>query len=145
MPVYELTHIFFSYDDTIIHSPKKLGFYTSADSANEAIQYYNKKPGFCDNPDAYSVRQRFVNGEITNTTVYEVIVYLHTTDYEFETAVELGLFSEVTVAENVLKEYCKKNICLVGSERIVAEQIINKCTLDKREWSEGFSVCGEVD
>lgn len=140
MTVYELTHIFFNYDDTLIHSPKKLGFYSSSDSANQAIQHFNKQPGFCDNPDNYSIRPILVTGEIINATVFEVLVYLHTTDYEVETAIELGVYNDMSVAENALREYCEKNIRLISSGSIVAERIINKCTLDKKEWIEGFSV-----
>ena len=140
MTVYELTHIFFCYDDTLIHSPKKLGFYSSAASANQAIQYFNKQPGFCDNPNAYSVRQRMVDGEITNATVFEVLVYLHTADYEFETVIDLGLYNNMDTAQNILISYCEKNVRLINSKYLNAEKIINKCILDKKEWLEGFSI-----
>ena len=140
MLVYELTHLFFRYDDELIHCPKNLGFYYSWESIGRAIQYYCTQPGFCENQDAFSVRERNVSGTITGDVVYEVLVYIHSEDYEIETQIELGLYGDENVAQDRLIAYCRNNAPLIGIQNLVVEKIVNKCIVERREWLEGFTV-----
>ena len=87
-----MTHLFYRFKDEPIYSPKGLGLYYSLESVRKAVEYFNTQPGFCDNQDAYSVRARDVVGDIANDFVFEVLVHIHSEDYEFETAIELGLY-----------------------------------------------------
>ena len=100
MTVYELTHLFFRSGGEPVYSPKGLGLFASAESAEEAVRYYKTQPGFRDAPDAFSVRRRPVYGEVSGGTVFEALVYLHSADYEFEVSAELGLFSAESDAES---------------------------------------------
>lgn len=65
MTVYELTHLFFRSGGEPVYSPKGLGLFASAESAEEAVRYYKTQPGFRDAPDAFSVRRRPVYGEVS--------------------------------------------------------------------------------
>lgn len=140
MVVYELTHIFFRYADKLVYSPKNLGLYYSRESVKQAVHYYSTQPGFCDNQDAFSARERNVLGNIVDDTVFEVLIYLHSKDYEFETEIELGLYGDEVSAQNKLIKYCRDNASLVNSQNLIFEKIINKCIIERKEWPEGFSI-----
>lgn len=138
MVIYELTHVFYYHDDSIVLSQKCLGFFGSYESAQSAICEYRKKAGFCDNPNSFSLRRRVIEGNGESETFFEVLVYLHSEDYEFEVQFELGLFADESMAEKVLSMYCLENSELLTSHQLVVEKIINKCTLGRREWIDGF-------
>lgn len=140
MIVYELTHIFFRYADQLVYSPKNLGLYYSRESVKQAVDYYSTQPGFCDNQDAFSVRERNVLGIIVDDTVFEVLIYLHSKDYEFETEIELGLYGDEVAAQNKLIQYCRDNASLVNTQNLIIERIINKCIIERKEWPKGFSI-----
>lgn len=140
MVVYELTHVFFRYADELVHSPKALGLFYSYESVKEAIEYYSTQPGFCENQDAFSARERNVFGNIMDDTVFEVIIYLHSECYEFESEIELGLYGDEIAAKNELAKYCTENAPLVNAPKLISERIVNKRIVERREWSEGFSI-----
>ena len=140
MVVYELTHIFFRYEDEFVYSPKNLGLYYSYESVKQAVQYYSTQPGFGENQDAFSVRDREVSGDIVEDTVFEVLVYLHSENYEFETEIELGLYGDEATAQNKLNKYCRDNAPLVNAQDLISEKIVNKCIVERKGWSEGFSI-----
>lgn len=140
MVVYELTHLFFRDADGLVYSPKNLGLYYSYESVKQAVQYYSTQPGFCENQDAFSVRERNVLGNIVRDTVFEVLVYLHSENFEFETEIELGLYGDEVTAQNKLKMYCRDNASLGNVQDLIFERIVNKCIVERKEWSEGFSI-----
>lgn len=140
MVVYELTHLFFRDTDGLVYSPKNLGLYYSYESIKQAVQYFSTKPGFCENQDAFSVRERNVLGNIVHDTVFEVFVYLHSENFEFETEIELGLYSDEVIAQNKLNMYCQDNAPLGNIQDLIFEKIVNKCIVERKEWSEGFSI-----
>ena len=140
MVVYELSHIFFRCANKLVSSAKNLGLYHSYESIKQAVQYFCTQPGFCENKDAFSIKERVVLGAVVKDIVYEVIVYLHTEDYEFEVEIELGLYGDEMDAQNSLAKYCIDNAPLVNVETLVVERIINKYTLERKEWIEGFSI-----
>ena len=140
MNVYELTHIFFRYEEETVSCPKKLGMFDSAENAKEAIRFFKSQPGFCDNKEAFSIRCRPVFGTVENLTVYEALVYYHTEDYEFEHGVELGLFGDRAAAEEAVSAYCEDNASLINARGIEAEKIVNARAIGKKEWVEGFDI-----
>ena len=140
MVVYELTHIFYRDPDGLVYSPKHLGLYFSYESVQQAVQYYCTQPGFCEAQDAFSIRERKVSGNIIGNTVFEVLVYLHSANYEFETEVELGIYDDEVTAYNKLNKYCGDNVPLVTAQDLIVEKIVNKRIIEKREWAEGFSL-----
>ena len=140
MIVYELTHFFHWFNGQLILEPLALGLYSSFSSTQQAIQYYITQPGFRDQPEAFSVRQREVNGIVEHQEIFETMVYFHTEDYEYEYSVEIGLFGDEAIAHEALSLYVRENMHLFNIPDLVAERIVNRCILDKREWSEGFSV-----
>lgn len=139
MVVYELTHLFFRDADGLVYSPKNLGLYYSYESVKQAVQYYSTQPGFCENQDAFSARERNVLGNIVHDTVFEVLVYLHSENFEFETEIELGLYGDEVTAQNKLNVYCRDNAPLGNVQDLIFERIVNKCIVERKEWSEGFS------
>lgn len=140
MTVYELMHIFHPYENSVLIEPINLGLYTSYNSIQEAIQFYKKVPGFCNCQNAFSIRHREVTGAIKHNTIFEVIIYFHTENYESEYHIELGIFGNENDAHAALETYCRENCALNGYDEIVIEKIVNRCILDEREWIEGFIV-----
>ena len=115
MTVYELTHLFFRSGGEPVYSPKGLGLFASTESAEEAVRYYKTQPGFRDAPDAFSVRRRPVYGEV---------------------------FGAESDAESAVAQYCTENTALVHARGIIAEEIVNRCPVGRRNWAEGFTVSG---
>lgn len=140
MVLYELAHIFYRYHSELIHSPKNLGLYSTLENAKRAICYYNELPGFCDNRDAFSIRERCVLGEIRDCCVFEAIAYLHSADYSFESEIELGLYAEESAAQTILQKYCSDNDLLIHATDLVFEGIVNRCLIDRKQWAEGFDI-----
>ena len=140
MIVYELRHIFFRSDDEVVYDPKDLGLYYSNESVRQAIQYYSTQPGFCDNPDAFSIREVNVAGSIVDDVVYEVVVYLHSADHEFEVTIELGHYGNEDAAQEKLNQYCTDNTLLINAKNLICEKMIGRCVVERREWSEGFTI-----
>lgn len=140
MIVYELTHIFHRYNHHLIEETAGLGYYASMDSIRQAVPYYITQPGFCDNPEAFAVRQREVKGAVENRTFFEAMVYFHTEDYEYEHTFELGLFGSEAQAQEAVAVFCRENSVLFNFRELIAEEIVNRCILDRREWAEGFTL-----
>ena len=141
MIVHQLTHFFHRVKGHLVFEPLVLGFYSSVDNVQKAVQYYISKPGFCDNTKAFSVRQLEVKGAFEGPGIFEVIVYFHTDDYEYEYTVELGLFGNEALAYEALTIFVHENRHLFDIEDLIVEKIVNYCILDQREWAEGFSTC----
>lgn len=140
MVLYELTHIFYRYNGELIHSPKALGLYSTLENANRAICYYNERPGFCDNRGAFSIRERRVLGEIRDCCVFEAIVYLHSSDYSFEAEIELGIYADEPTAQAELQKYRFNNDSIVRATDLFFEEIVNRCLIDRKQWTEGFDI-----
>ena len=140
MVIYELSHLFYRYEEELVSDPKNLGLYHSYESIRSAIEYFSTQPGFSENQDAFSVRKRNVIGTVVDNTVYEVIVYFHSEDYEFEYDIELGLYGDEAMAQSKLIEYCSDNTALLAVQNLVIEKIINKCIIDRKCWPEGFTI-----
>ena len=87
-------------------------------------------------------RRRPVYGEVSGGMVFEALVYLHSADYEFEVSAELGLFGAESDAESAVAQYCTENTALVHARGIIAEEIVNRCPVGRRNWAEGFTVSG---
>ncbi len=81
-----------------------------------------------------------MSGEVTDNTVYEAMVYIHTADYNFESTTELGLWGLEKDAKAELLKYCRHNKTILNASGLVVEKIINKCVIGRREWSEGFQI-----
>jgi len=141
MIIYELTHLFYQHAGEFVNSPKNLGLYYSYENIRHAIHYYTTLPGFCDCPEAFSIRERIVHGDVVDGIVFEAIVYLHSEDYEFENSIELGLYGDERIAQNKVIRFCEENRSLTSIPKLIIEKIVNKCFVEKREWSEGFSIC----
>ncbi len=140
MIVYELSHIFFRNEGSLIASPKSLGIFDSKESMEKAIQYFKLQPGFCDNPEAFSVQRRPVVGNVKDMTVFEAMVYYHTEDYECEFSVELGLFGDKNAAEDAVSTYCEDNVPLVNLQDLIVERIVNECVIGQKTCFEGFDI-----
>ena len=139
MTVYELDHLFVSADGTFYCDPKGLGMYSTYENALRAMESYKKCPGFQENPNGFSLRERPVLGAEGKNALYEVLVYFHTEDFECETTVELGLYGSEREAGKALEQYCGQTERLLRLDGMIAEKIINKIILDKMEWAEGFT------
>jgi len=138
MIVFELSHLFYQCDDEIMYSPKGLGLYSSRESATDAKAYFSMQPGFRENQNAFSLRERSVQGTVFDGEVFEAIIYLHSEDYEIEHVIELGLYGDALSAHQKLADYCKDNPSIIKGCSLIAEEIVNKCNLERKEWSEGF-------
>lgn len=140
MILYELNHVFFRNEGAIWGDSRNLGIYSSVEQVENAIRYYSTQPGFKDNQDAFSVRERPVIGECSDGIVYEAMVYFHSEDYEFEYTAELGLWGDEKTAAAKVEKYCADNSRLLNAKDIIAEKLANKCRIDQRTWFEGFDI-----
>ncbi len=142
MNVFELSHLYYLFEDTPCYSPKGLGLYTTEEHLHQAIAYYQKQPGFCDAPNGFLVKRRTVTGEVTADCVYEALVYAHTEDYcDFEYDHSIGLFADCDAAEKELKVFCEDNALFINNRSLVIEKMVVKCNLNLMDqWSEGFAV-----
>lgn len=140
MIVYELMHLFHYENDLLFVAPISLGFYSSLASAQDAISYYLTLPGFAQNPHSFLTKQRTVATSLCVTELYEALIYYHTKDYEGEYSVELGLYTDESTAQEAILLYNQNNKQFICPAQLYKEEIINKCILDKKEWSEGFAI-----
>ena len=138
MKAYELTHEFCREGDEIISSRKSLGFFCSYRSAKDAIQYYSTISGFRDNLDAFSIRERFVCGDVLENVVYEASIYAHSEDYETEIAIEIGVYGNKDIAEKMLDQYCAENEAFVNAKDLIVEKIADRYIIGEKMWAEGF-------
>ena len=140
MIIYELNHYFEYLNSEIVLSAKHLGYFVSYEEVENAIQFYRKSPGFCDNPNSFIIRRRYIQGDFKDNIIYEAIVYIHSEDYEIETEVELGLFGDFEAANDSLNNFRNDNNISLFVEGLSVEEISNKCILGKYEWQEGFMI-----
>jgi len=138
MIVFELCHLFYQCGNELRYSLKKLGLFSSRDSAERAIAYFSTQPGFRENQNAFSIRERIVLGTVFGGSIFEALIYLHSADYDVEHEIELGLYGDELSAQTILSNYCKGNPQTVNRSDLIVEKILNKCILEKKEWAEGF-------
>lgn len=113
---------------------KGLGFYTSEETANLAIEYYKGVLGFSSYPEGFEIFPIPVSGETDFDTVY---VLWDMTDDSYDrsttwTEFFLGAYSDPDDAEAH-----KQRIERTTQNR---ELVIDRCQLNKMEWLEGFSL-----
>lgn len=53
-----------------------------------------------------------------------------------------GSFGAESDAESAVAQYCTENTALVHARGIIAEKIVNRCPVGRRNWAEGFTVSG---
>lgn len=142
MIVYELMHVYYTYQTEIYHSPRLLGFFTNKIEVENAIVFYKTVPGYVDSPNAFVVRSRNVNGEIKNGIIWEALVYSHTFGYEdYAYTAELGLFGNESDASNAVKSYHDDNTDFFSNNpTIEIEEIVNWYQLNQRYCTDGFIV-----
>lgn len=138
MIVYDLCHITRRNGDSLFLEPLFLGFYSSYERVQSAIQHYVTQPGFRDDAKGFSIRRREVCGRVVDSTVYEAIVYFHSEDYELEYVIEKGLFGDEATARAVLDVYAEDNREMSVDPELVREDMVIRRSLNKREWEEGF-------
>ena len=139
MIVYELTFFFHRLKGFLVVEPFSLGLYSSFDSIQLAKKHYISQPGFCDSPEAFSMRRRDVKGVVEHSEIFETLLYFHTKDYAYEYCIELGLYGNKRMAHEALSIFVKDNEHLFYVQDLIAEKIINRHILDKRDWEEGYS------
>lgn len=140
MVVFELTHRFYFFDGEPVCSPKCLGYFSDEAAIDAAIADYTTQPGFRENPDGFVVRQREVADGAPDAEFFEAMVYTHTEDFDYEHNVELGLFREESAAREAIQVFHKSNPRYLALPWLVCEEIVNRCTLNRRNWTEGFTV-----
>ncbi len=140
MTLYELRHAFFRNEGEIVGSISALGLYSTIEQVENAIHYYIMQPGFKDNSDAFSIRERAVVGECKDGIVYEAMVFFHSDNYEFEYTAELGLYGDEEVANGKVKKHCADNQRMLNARDVIVERLVNKCRIDQRTVLGGFDV-----
>ena len=129
--LFELTYSYPKYSEEmhIVHSSFFLGVFSSVEKVKEAIEFYSDVPGFSDNPNAFLIKPINL---INHSVVYQVgISYI--AEHEINDVEEiLGYFETEEAAkeeaENSHLYRCFKDYF-----------IINSITVDKMEWTEGFT------
>lgn len=132
MRCYEVCHI-----NDVSKEVKKIGYFSSLSSARSAIARLSEKPGFCEKKDSFVITQHNIAGSLPIETLYEALVYYHTNNYSFEYEIVVGIFASLQEAENAMREF--KNTNSGFDAEILVEQIVNRCVIDKANWSEGYT------
>ena len=143
MTVFELLHTYYIFKDDAYYSLRALGFYRTRTDVDEAIAFYRTVVGYCDSPNAFTVRRRTVYGEVQNDIVYEAMVYAHTDYYDdYEYTAELGLYASEVDAQSAVLQFRNENAIFYQSESvgIEIEEIVNKWRINERACQEGFYV-----
>lgn len=144
MNIFELSHIYYIFEDTPCFSKKNLGFFSTKKTLMNAINYYRELPGFCNAPNGFVINQRTILGDIVNGCVFEGVVYAHSEDHiSLEFDMSIGLYAEYSTAQKDLNVFIKDNPYLFNDHRIVVECMVCESQLDEVElWKEGFVVEG---
>ena len=142
MVVYELLHTYYVYGNSICYSLKRLGFYSDKSKLEEAISFFRCLPGFCDAPNGFVAKQREVYGVNPAEEFYEACIYAHTLDFEdYEYTVEIGLFGDITLAENAIEHFCANNALFLNNPALEIERLVEKYTINNNAgWIDGFAV-----
>ena len=140
MIFYQLLHLYDNGDDA-----KDIGYYSSLQKAKETIEALREKPGFRDYPNGFFIVERKSDSVRTERPFYEAMIYYHSPYYETECSTSLGYFDCEDKAAKVIKTFFDQNPNTVPGFQL--ETIINKCILDRVDWSEGFvsEKCGEPE
>lgn len=142
MEVFELLHIYYTYNDEPFSSLRLLGLFSSKNKIEDAIAFYKTKRGYKDSPNAFVVRRRKVIGDVNDALIWEAVVYSHTFGYEdCEFTAELGLFASKDRAEKALKAYYNDNeLFFNNNPKLEIEKCVNWYKIDERYCIEGFVV-----
>lgn len=115
---------------------KKIGYFSSLSAAETAISRLIIKPGFCESKNGFILVRYWIHTDEQTSPVFEVLVFIHTSDYIFEHEIKVGLFASLDEAETALNEF--KEINSHFDVKLEVEYIINCCTINQIEWFEGF-------
>jgi hypothetical protein len=140
MTVLELLHTYYIFEEKPHYSVRLLGYYLTTEDVEKTVALYRTVPGYCDTPNAFTIRRRSVFGKVHNA-IYEAIVYAHTEDYEdYEHTAELGLFGNRKEAETAIETFHNDNKEFYKNTNLVIEEIINTYQLNRQYCDEGFVV-----
>lgn len=132
MTFYEVEHLN-EYLDA-----KDLGFFSTPEKAEAVVAQRSKEPGFRDYPGQFLIVKRekpFAENKDANE-LYEVSIYAHTSDLEYEYVHRIGFFTDLDSA-NEAAEWAKRHSRgeIPGVE---TEYIVWKLVLDLPHWEGGF-------
>lgn len=120
-----------------------IGFFTSMDTVQQAVQKLRKAPGFCENPKGFYVVPRVVQTQRSDLTkIYVAFVHFMPREYHggnyTESYTWLGFFAEKETADRAVRRYLDLNPEEIpGLERYC---IASEYQLDKiSAWEEGFT------
>ena len=140
MNIYELRHLFYKSDCGLCQSELKLGFFDSMEEVHNALKHYNTQPGFLENPNAYIVRIRKLDGLLDIDEFFEAIMYVYSENYEIESIIDVGLYFDKKDAELALDYHNSLNVVLNANKELNVEYIVNRHKINQLEWREGFTV-----
>ena len=134
MVFYQLLH----YSD---EAWKDLGYFSSLSQIQNAKNILRDKPGFSTNMEGYIVIKQSSPSVTIGKPFFEAIVYHHSEDYSSEHSTTLGFFANENRAQKAIEEYRELNPTEIPET--ICELIVNKCTLNKLSWADGFNVIVE--
>lgn len=129
---------------------KHLGYFSSLDSAAEAVEQAKTLPGFRDFPAGFVVEPANVQFcKASPSVVFRATIYFHDEDYLTEYIVPLGVYCSKLAAEDSIVCFWRNNgvdfdISYLGeemrfNESIIAESTADRCVIGELEWRYGFN------
>ena len=132
MTIFELLHITDYLDN------KHIGYFSTMDSVNKAIQNLRTQPGFCRFPHNFFVIPREVVPPMKEPGyIYEAGISYHDCEYDVEGGDILGVFGQEADAENIISLFCQNNK-ITTDQWLLVDSDSGRCELNRSWWAEGF-------
>ena len=146
--IYELVHerILQIVNEEKICDIKRLGFFSTEEICNKAINYYVKQPGFNQYPDGFVMNKIKADIDAYNEIPGEFedkVYYLSHEWYdgEYDYVTNIGYYSTQCKAESA------KTLMQFAEEFIEHQEgfIVDEYRIDEMEWKEGFYCWNDME
>lgn len=125
--------------DENVYDTKLLGFFTSKEKCNEAILFYQEKPGFKDFLTDFQIEEIEADIDDYNDVAgeFDEFVYFLSHEWydgEYDYVSCLGYYSDAQKAEEAKEKYgCEEEFVKYPEGFCIA-----KCKIGRMNWTEGF-------
>lgn len=141
MILYKVDHIY----DRVKYSNvnlKNIGYFDSLAKAEQAIKQYKLLEGFKEYPNGFIITAIKIDKIRMPRFVYELILYVHDSDYDYEYERWLSVHTSREMAETSRKRFEELNRCSLYKSSLNIELMVDQIPLNEPSafWSEGFTV-----
>lgn len=119
---------------------KNLGYFSTIDKVNCAIEHFMQLPGFSDSPNGFIITEVNVSQKC-NQYVYELVQSIHDIDFFYHYENIIGVYTSRRKAIEAQKRFRVLNRNTFQNCTLVKELYLNSICVDEMSvfWGEGFS------